>query len=246
MKIKKLSNNLIHCHFDEIDSTQRYCINNLHNIIQNMGEQQFYCITAGIQTAGIGKYSAKWFSPPGNFYSTYVIASDKQRSNLELVQGTAVAVTSSLLTFKIPAQIKWLNDILIHNKKVAGILCETIELNSKFYMIIGIGINLKYSPDNNTSTSVLQSYNQEIDCNDLVEVLGSNLHYNLARADREDIVSDYRARLAHKNVHIQFMTNNTLENGILTDLDSAGQLQIRVDNVLKSFMDCKIISFLTT
>jgi BirA family biotin operon repressor/biotin-[acetyl-CoA-carboxylase] ligase len=42
--------------------------------------------------------------------------------------------------------IKWPNDILINNKKFSGILLEAISIFDKQYIVVGVGINIKYMP----------------------------------------------------------------------------------------------------
>ena len=100
--------------------------------------------TADYQTAGRGRLDHKWHSPPGaNLLMSAVLhvggLSPEAVSTLPLVVGLSVARgLSPLLAGTVP-MIKWPNDVLIHGKKVAGILCE----RSGDKVIAGIGVNVK-------------------------------------------------------------------------------------------------------
>ena len=61
---------------------------------------------------------------------------------------TAVIISKVLENFldKKKISFKWPNDILVNKKKICGILQELISSNSKKFLIIGIGINIKSNP----------------------------------------------------------------------------------------------------
>ena len=108
--------------------------------------------TAGFQTAGRGRLDHKWLSPPGaNVIMSAVLSvrglAPEQVSTLPLVVGLAVARGLSPFVSRgqsldskgsVP-MLKWPNDVLIGDRKVAGILCE---LDGE-KVIAGIGINVK-------------------------------------------------------------------------------------------------------
>ena len=55
---------------------------------------------------------------------------------------TGVAVYDTLKEFGLKPDIKWVNDVLIGEKKISGILAETVETPTGLAVIVGIGINL--------------------------------------------------------------------------------------------------------
>ena len=65
----------------------------------------------------------------------------------------------------LQVKIKWPNDLLIKNRKVCGILQELVQVERKFFLIIGIGINTVTAPKTKTfkGTSLLESSNKLID-----------------------------------------------------------------------------------
>ena len=110
-----------------------------------------FVIIADNQVAGRGQQNKSWLSATGNLHMTLLIEMNKKLAdNLNLVFLTAnvLADTIESLNTSAKVKLKWPNDILINNKKVAGILIETIKINNKPYILIGIGVNIKYAPDN--------------------------------------------------------------------------------------------------
>lgn len=105
------------------------------------GEGEGLVVMAARQTRGKGKPGSAWFSPPGNLYLSVVIKpykNFKQLSAVTLFSALAVRATIVKLT-KLPAVIKWPNDLRIHGKKTAGILTERL---ASGHLIIGIGLNV--------------------------------------------------------------------------------------------------------
>ena len=95
-------------------------------------------VTADHQTAGRGRLGRSWHSPPGvNLYLSRIY-----RASFDLLplQG-ALAVREAVQAYLPPdltAAIKWPNDILVNEYKLAGILCEL----SGDTAVVGIGINV--------------------------------------------------------------------------------------------------------
>lgn len=99
------------------------------------------------QTAGRGRSGRSFFSPAHvGFYYSFLFASDASFEALGAVTPyTAVAVCRVLdrLCPEAKPKIKWVNDLLIGDRKVCGILCEAIALPSgKKAIVVGVGINL--------------------------------------------------------------------------------------------------------
>jgi len=111
------------------------------------------------QTQGKGRLGRSWASPKGKGVYMSVILRP-QLAPTEVAQLTllsAVAVCEAVGKFcEVPAKIKWPNDILVDNKKLAGILTElSAEMDRVRFIVIGIGINvntpLSQLPPNATS-----------------------------------------------------------------------------------------------
>lgn len=99
------------------------------------------------QTAGRGRLGRSFFSPRDDgLYLSIVIRPDFDISRSSLVTVAAAAATSEAIdeVCGCSSQIKWVNDIYLHDKKVCGILTEAttdFETGQIDSLIIGIGIN---------------------------------------------------------------------------------------------------------
>jgi BirA family biotin operon repressor/biotin-[acetyl-CoA-carboxylase] ligase len=124
--------------FDTIDSTQSEA---KRLIAQGQGDGAL--VLAGSQTAGRGRMSRAWHSPPGNIYLSLVLQpSLPLRDWGALTLLSALALVETLDTFGIGgAALKWPNDVLIRGRKVAGMLAE-IEADR---LVLGVGVNLNAS-----------------------------------------------------------------------------------------------------
>ena len=99
------------------------------------------------QTKGRGRYGNKWISIKNNLFMSVFFNLNRNKSLKNLTSKTCRIVQKSLFKLiKIKIKIKKPNDLLINEKKVSGILQETIFYKSKKFAIVGIGINVDRSP----------------------------------------------------------------------------------------------------
>jgi BirA family biotin operon repressor/biotin-[acetyl-CoA-carboxylase] ligase len=102
-------------------------------------------VLAESQTAGRGRKSREWFSPPGvGLWFSLALwpkLDAAALSSIGLVAAVAVAagVRSAV---GLEARVKWPNDVWIDNRKICGILSEMEEVGGRRCAIIGIGINV--------------------------------------------------------------------------------------------------------
>lgn len=116
------------------------------------GEAGPLWISAARQTAGRGRRGRVWIAPPGNLSATLLIRPN--RPAIECAQlsfAAALAVADVLAPYKMAGAIslKWPNDVLAAEKKIAGILLESESGSggTAAWLAIGIGINLAAYPD---------------------------------------------------------------------------------------------------
>ena len=104
-------------------------------------------ILADFQTKGKGQRGKKWISFKGNLFMS-VFFEVKNKISLEKITKLNCYIVRDCLqkftSFKIV--IKKPNDIYINRQKICGILQEIIKYNNKYFIIVGIGINIVESP----------------------------------------------------------------------------------------------------
>lgn len=126
-------------HFKAIPSTNRYAKEH----ILSFERDKLYWITASTQTAGRGQYGRRWVSSPEDITGSFVFFVEENQENaLSLTHVLAIAVVEILEVLHVKGRIKWPNDVMIENKKIAGILCETLKVESFFGVVMGVGLNV--------------------------------------------------------------------------------------------------------
>ena len=104
-------------------------------------------VQADLQKKGRGQRGKKWISYKGNLFITIFYKINKKTSlkNITFKNCNKIKkIISKLIKKKII--IKKPNDLLLNNKKICGILQETVVHNNSLFLILGIGINLIKSP----------------------------------------------------------------------------------------------------
>jgi BirA family biotin operon repressor/biotin-[acetyl-CoA-carboxylase] ligase len=100
-------------------------------------------VVAGEQTSGQGRYGRYWHSEPeSGLYASVVLRPTLSSSSLPVLMlalGLATAEAIARAT-GLACDIRWPNDVLVEDKKVAGIL---VQLQERF-VIAGIGINVNH------------------------------------------------------------------------------------------------------
>ncbi len=112
------------------------------------GAKEGTVLIAREQTAGRGRMGRSFYSPDegGIYFSLILRPKLSIEDSLLITTSAAVAVTKAIEEIaEVPATIKWVNDIFVHEKKVCGILTEAslnFESGGLEYAVLGIGINI--------------------------------------------------------------------------------------------------------
>ena len=102
------------------------------------------------QEAGKGRNGKKWVSPKGkNIYLSLGWKSPLQYSELDGLSLSVGCIVANVLNSPANDQIniKWPNDLLINQRKMSGILIETVDLEGQVGIVIGVGINVHMSKE---------------------------------------------------------------------------------------------------
>ena len=116
------------------------------------GERNPIWIVAREQTAGRGRRGREWQSPPGNLYASLLLTgacAPERAAQLSFVAALAVhdALSEAAPSLAGALKLKWPNDVLLAEAKIAGILVEGETLaDGCFAAAIGIGVNCVWHP----------------------------------------------------------------------------------------------------
>ena len=125
--------------FDEVKST-----NTVAKFLAMNGAENGTVVISEKQTDAKGRSGKAWASPIGGIWLSLIVKPNVDYSKLPMITiGTGVAVAKAIERTGITsAEIKWPNDIIIHDKKVCGILTEAVTtFNTIDSVIIGVGID---------------------------------------------------------------------------------------------------------
>jgi len=227
---------LIH---DEIDSTNAEALRLIAS-----GQAAPFLVLAERQSAGRGRRGRAWLSPfAQNLYYSLVLRVEggmRQLEGLSLVVGLAVRQTLISLGV-VSAGLKWPNDVLVDNRKVAGILLELVgDPADVCHVVLGIGINvnMQEADIDQAWTSLALECGQLIDRNQLVALLSDNLQAYLAR-HREQGFSGLQAEWEEAHLWqgrpVSLIAGVNSIDGTVLGVDRQGALRLEVDGVEKSF-----------
>lgn len=103
------------------------------------------------QVAGRGRRGREWSDPEGNFAASLVLRPlepPQQAALRSFVASLALYDALSALAPGADLALKWPNDVLLNEGKLAGILLEGSSLAGRMaHLVIGIGVNLAGVPD---------------------------------------------------------------------------------------------------
>ncbi|HJN84466.1 MAG TPA: biotin--[acetyl-CoA-carboxylase] ligase [Candidatus Pelagibacter bacterium] len=137
MKIKKFN-------YKSVNSTNDIAI----NLIKKKNIKTGY-IFAEKQKKGRGQQGKRWISYKGNLFVSIFFSLEKNNLTLKQLTKVNAKLIIKLIShyYKKKIKIKLPNDILIKQRKICGILQETVQKNGVTYLIVGIGLNLVKSPN---------------------------------------------------------------------------------------------------
>lgn len=168
--------------FDDVGSTNQEALRRAKG-----GHATPLWISANSQTAGRGRSGRSWVSQPGNLFASALMSFSSELRHLpaiSLVAGVALHDAIDQICAKagtaFPLLLKWPNDLLCYNQKLAGILVESSAdtTSGRHSVVIGFGINLASAPDNvERGATALKEHGLEIAPRDALEFLASSLDH---------------------------------------------------------------------
>ncbi|MBS0182441.1 MAG: biotin--[acetyl-CoA-carboxylase] ligase [Nitrospira sp.] len=203
-------------------------------------------VIAESQSGGYGRHGRAWFSPPGlNIYCSVIVREMGEHLSLSqwlswlpLVSALAVIEAVQQLA-AVSLSLKWPNDLLLYDRKVGGILCESSFATSNDpIVVIGIGLNVNVPPVSfpeelrPIAASLLEASRRPIDRNRLIAHLLLELEHCRGELRTHGPVRLRQAYTAHcatlgRQVRVLF-TNEQPIVGIAEALSADGALQVRI------------------
>ncbi|MBN1457522.1 MAG: biotin--[acetyl-CoA-carboxylase] ligase [Sedimentisphaerales bacterium] len=197
-------------------------------------------IFAEHQDAGRGRRGNKWISRPGQSILLSVLLVGHKCHPQLLTLGSAVAIAETIKNCcGLEARIKWPNDIIISEKKAAGILLESRVNNGQTNFVIGIGINCGHdktffedSDFQMPGTSIYIESRKEINRNILARTLLTKLDewIGIGQSNGDKIIEKWRQLSSQLGHRITLEYNHQRFTGNCIGVDPAEGLILQLEN----------------
>lgn len=243
----KLETEVIGRHFtvlEEVDSTNKFVLDSA-NGIKNDGSVVF----AEFQSAGRGRLDRVWTSSKEQNL-TFTILLDLQHHSIRHPQllnfVASIAVARSIENLHmIKTNLKWPNDVMIGQKKIAGILCESVSQGSTISRVaVGIGINVN-QPNFSSGyliepTSLRIELKQYVSREKLLAEILNNFETNLAKLENspDQLINEWKQFCKMIGDKISVKAGEKEYTGMFDDVTPEGHI-VLIDNM----EDKHLISF---
>ena len=126
--------------FEEVDSTNRLALE-----LARAGEPEGLVLVADHQTAGRGRLGRTWVAPPGSSLLTSILlrpgpSLPPERAHLVVAAVALSAADAIEAATGVRPGLKWPNDLVVDDRKLAGVLAE----RDGSAIVVGIGINVNW------------------------------------------------------------------------------------------------------
>lgn len=236
--------------FSSTDSTNDQAKNYLKktkNRNDRIYDKQIGVFAADFQEKGRGRRGHSWFSGgTDGIAASFLFEAGDNIAQIPLITAAAaLAVNEAFKEFDLKTTIKWPNDILIRNKKIAGILTELVfDENQSAFVIIGCGINLNNSnfsaKISEQATSYYLEKQEKTSKNLFLAILIKKMHYyinNYLYENRKDIITRWKKELDLTGKTIDFTYKNENYTGEIKKILNNGDLLIKLSNGQKKQID---------
>jgi len=234
--LKYLDSQILGKNIEYIKETQS-TNNDLWHKIKN---KEHYIVIADSQKKGKGRRGNRWYSVKEKSLTFSVGLIKNNIDNLIPFKVSLSICRAINKISNINTKIKWPNDIVLNNKKIAGILIESKMKDKKIIYNIGIGINVNLGAHeldsklkNNMSSILIESnqiQNRELLLSEFMKLLETTMD-----DDDDDIIDKWIGNCAHLNNEVFFHNENISINGTFLGINSDGKAIIKSDNKINYY-----------
>ncbi len=190
------------------------------------------------QTEGRGRQGRKWFASPSSSILMSVIFRPtlEQLPQINMLASLAIVLTIDKVA-GIKSTIKWPNDVLIHGRKVAGILMENIfEGDALQAAIVGMGLNISldvsaYPEIASIATSLSTELGKELSRDEVLRPLLEEtdaLYQGVKR--NEDVYHRWLPYVETLGKTVRIKSGQSVEEGLAQSINPDGSITLRRAN----------------
>lgn len=207
--------------FDQLGSTNQYLLEQAGHSFDSWPDQSVVC--AGHQTAGRGRNDRQWESPAGaSLASSILIRKPVGQAHWYGILA-AMSLAKSLKTQGVDAGLKWPNDVLVNEQKIAGVLSQA----ANDYLVVGIGVNLRKVEIEGSISIAELVLNEDFD-SQLAGLLSnfSDLRKSYEQGGVSEILEELREISHTLGLKVRVKTEQGVIEGVATNIDQQGKLEI--------------------
>ncbi len=211
-------------YYPELDSTM-----NRAGELARAGCPPYTVVVADRQTEGRGRMQRQWQSAEGGLYFSVVLRPALPPREGPLVNfAVALDLVDTLAQCcGIAARVKWPNDVLVEEQKIAGILSRMeMEAEQITFLNIGIGLNLNNRPEalDKPAVSALQLTDRRANRALVLTDFLDRFERRMATFSRREVIAEWKARTLTLGRQVTIATVNNTYQGLAVDIDEDGGL----------------------
>jgi len=184
-----------------------------------------FVVVAEEQTKARGRFGRSWYSPKGGLWFTLVKKGVKVESIPLLPLASSLAVRHALSDY-VDGRIRWPNDVVVRDLKIAGILVDAEILGNSTSALIGVGINVnvKDLPEDLGATSLYREIGREVELEKLLNSV-INLISRYMDLNSSSLIKEVNDFLSLRGSRVRLSTTSGEFVCIVEEVDFQGRLK---------------------
>lgn len=233
-----IGTNFIFC--DEINSTNERLLTD--EVITQHGT----VLLAENQFVGRGRLGRKWISEKNMSLTFSILLTENiEPKNLNHINlGISLAVAKSLKNlYQLDVSLKWPNDVLISNRKVSGILLESVTKGEKIdRVVVGVGINVNQPTFEGKllipPTSVRREFGKPVKRERLISEVLNEFEIILEQIEKDPnaVLDSWRSKCDWIGERVMIINGNEELFGLFENIDSDGFLLLQQKDGIKKII----------
>lgn len=225
--------------FDEVDSTNTY----LSQLVERDTPEGLVAV-ARFQRAGRGRRDRQWVAPPDSSLLCSILLRPPLESDQLVLAVAAVALSARGALVRLCgllAGLKWPNDLVVGESKLAGLLAEVVVGRGSPAIVVGIGVNLTArGPEGLATACVRDETGVTLAPEAVLDMLLEELDARRALLDSDEgrraLRREYESALVTIGQEVRVeLTGEDAVTGVATGLDDLGRLRVLQGGIERVF-----------
>jgi len=193
------------------------------------GAPHLSVVVADHQTQGRGRLNRTWFSSPGGLWMTLILKPDLPPPlafKVNFVASFSMATTLNRL-HGTHIRVKWPNDLLVGDKKIAGLLSEMETRGDMISFVnIGMGFNVNNDtpPEEKKAISLKMLLGKTVSRRDILMAFLDEFDMQMHDITKKDVIGPWKTITSTIGKTVNIETRGEISQGVALDVDESGAL----------------------